>query len=372
MKYKYTYRKVKKRGKKDGRDWQWDPYFPFRRAKDPDPPIDQEEPTEYEKDMLRGANENLSRILHEWHEIDERLTKNCANAEDIYKSAKNAVDKESGEHKEAIENFQRAKEQFYALSMPAISAKLFWFLFIIIGISEFIFNGVVFLVLGQSKIETYLMVAGVVLALLWTAEILGRKLRIEKKSSLDIAIITALGLAGVGIFTVIAMLRGKFFEATRVAEAMGIQWDINSITLIFFIINLGLYVFMAVLGYEAGHKNPSEYRRLKRNFDEATRTLRNEAGDFEEAAEKLANAKIEFNKAHAEREHEFEKFKAEAEKERDIWMWLIQVYRSSNMEARRNKTKPISFKNDPEELVKIPGEFQKLDCGSCCYEEERK
>lgn len=172
---KYTYRKVKRKGKKDGRDWRWKfwpPKWPFRESKEPDPPIDQEEPAEFEKELIRGANENISRILHDWHDIDEKLTKNCANAEDIYKSAKGALDTGNSGHREAIENYETAKALFYALPMPNIPARLFWFIFIMVGIAEFIFNGVVFLVLGQSKIETYLMVAGVVLALLWSAEIL--------------------------------------------------------------------------------------------------------------------------------------------------------------------------------------------------------
>lgn len=181
-----------------------------------------------------------------------------------------------------------------------------------------------------------------------------------------------MGFAGIGIFTVIAILRGKFFEAMKVAEAMGIRWSIDSIALIFFIINFGMYVFMVVFGYESGHKNPSEYRRLKRNYNEAKENLTDKAGDYEETAEKLANAKIAFNEAHAEREHEFEKFKTKAEEERDRWMTLIQVYRTSNMEARRDKTRPKSFDTDPEKLVSLPDEFQRLDCGSCCYEEERK
>lgn len=153
-------RKVKKRGKKDGRDWRWKffpPRWPFREPKDSDPLIAQEDPTEFEKELIGRANENISRILQEWYEIDKTLHKNCMNAEDRFKTTKAVIEKESGEHKEAIENYKAAKEQFYKQPMPNISAKLFWAIFAIITLAEIAFNALVFSVFGQSKIHTYLM-----------------------------------------------------------------------------------------------------------------------------------------------------------------------------------------------------------------------
>lgn len=374
-KYYYSVRKVKNKGRGDGRDWRWKsfpPKWPFQETKQPDPPIAQEEPAEFEKELLRVANENLSRILHKWHDIDGKLTKNCVNAEDRYKAAKAGTEKEGGEHKEAINNYKSAKEIFYALPLPNIPAKLFWVVFVIITVAEIAFNALVFDVFGQSKIHTYIMAIGLMIAIPWLSDFIGKKLRVEKKSQTTIVLMIGTGLVVFAGLGVIAILREKFFEANKIVEALGIRWDTNSIILTFFVVNIVLFVSVIVLAYEAGHKNPSEYRRLKRNYDKAKKILRSDAKNYEDAAEELANTKIEFNKAHTEREHEYEKIRAKANEERDGWMSLLQIYRAANMEARKDKTKPKSFNTDPEELVKLPDEFQKLDCGSCCYEGERE
>ncbi len=373
--YYYSIRKVKNKGMKDGRDWQWKffpPKWPFQETKQPDPPIDQEEPAEFEKELRRGANKNLSHILHKWHDIDKNLSKNCANAEDRYKNAKAVTEQEGGEHKEAIDNYKTAKEKFYSLPMPNIPAKLFWIVFVIITIAEIAFNAIVFDVFGQSKIHTYIMAIGLMIAIPWLSDFIGKKLRVEKKFQTTVGLMIVAGIVVFVGLAVIAILREKFFEANKIVEALGIRWDTNSIILTFFVVNIVLFVSVIVLAYEAGHKDPSEYRRLERNYDKAKKILRSDAKNYEEAAEELANARIEFNKAHTEREHEYEKIRAKANEERDVWMSLLQIYRASNMEARKEKMKPKSFNADPEELVKLPDEFQKLDCGACCYEEERE
>jgi hypothetical protein len=368
----YSSRYVRKRGKKDGRDWCWEPFFPFRKSKEADPPIDQSDPAEFEKELLSGADENLSRISQRWSDIDKKLHENCRNAEDRYKSAKATVDRESSEHKEAMTNYETAKVHFYNQPMPHMSKTLFWILFVIITGAEFAFNALVFSIFGQSQIHTYIMAAGVIVGIPVFSDFIGRKLRMENKSKttvgmmIGVALITVVGLA------VIAVLREKFFEAYKVVEALGIRWDTNSIVFTFFIVNICLFGAIVVIAYEAGYKNPSEYKNAKRAFDEARKKLKEEAGDYEEAAEGLANAKIEFNKAHSERAHEFEKIKYKAEEERDIWMGAVQLYRSSNMAVRRDKTKPKSFHRDLEELIVIPESLQKFDCNNCCYEEERE
>ncbi len=372
---KYTARKVRRRGKKDGRNWEWKffpPKWPFQVIKDTDPPVGQEEPTEFEKELLEGAEQNLSRLVQEWSEIDRKLHRDCTDAEDIYISAKTAVDKESGEHSEAIENYKTAKEDYYSLPMPNISATLFWVVFTIITAAEMSFNGLVFKIFGQNSVHTYIMALGIMAAIPWLSDFLGKKLRHERKNKTTVGLMIASGLIAFAGLAVIAILREKFFEANKVVEALGISWDSRSIIFIFAVVNILLFTAIVVLAYEAGHKNPSEHRRLKRILKDAARKLKKDSGDAEEAAEQFADAKIAFNKAHAEREHRFEKITARAEEERDGWIGLIQIYRASNMAARRNKVKPRSFNSDLEELILMPEELTELDCGNCCYDRERE
>ncbi|NOZ70001.1 MAG: MFS transporter [Deferribacteres bacterium] len=372
---KYTARKVRKRGKKDGRNWEWrffPPKWPFQVAKESDPPIEQEAPTEFEKELLEGAEQNLSRLVQEWSDTDRRLHRHCTDAEDVYNRTKSAVEKESGEHNEAIEHYKTAKEDYYKLPMPNISASLFWVVFIIITAAEISFNGLVFKIFGQGRVHTYLMAIGLMAAIPWLSDFLGKKLRHEKKNKTTIGLMIASGLIVFAGLSVIAILREKFFEANKVVEALGISWDSRSIIFIFAVVNVLLFAAIVVLAYEAGHRNPSEHRRLKMRLKDAARKLKEDAGSAEKAAKQFADARIAFNKAHAEREHAFEMITARAEEERDKWISLIQIYRAANMEARRSKEKPRSFNIDLESLIQMPEEFRSLDCGSCCYDRERE
>ncbi|RMD59825.1 MAG: hypothetical protein D6828_00970 [Nitrospirae bacterium] len=127
---------------------------------------------------------------------------------------------------------------------------------------------------------------------------------------------------------------------------------------------------LLVIEYLSGYPDPEEYGRVKRELKNATKRLKTEAAEAEEAIKALTKAKVAFNEAHAKRIHKFENIQAKAEEERDKWVSAIQVYRVANMQARRENKRPKSFERDPEEFIKIPPALQALDCGNCCYEEE--
>jgi hypothetical protein len=371
----YSSRQVKKRGKQDGRDWKWKffpPKWPFQESKQPDPSIDQEEPTEFEKELLRGANENLTSISQKWSAIDKELHNNCRDAEDKYRTAKAAVKKESSEHEEAIKYYETVKARFYNYPMPHISNTLFWIFLLIITVAEVAFNALVFNVFGQSQSQTFMMAIGVMVAIPWLSDFIGKKLRMKNKSKTTIVLIIGAALVVLAGLLIIAVLRENVFEANKIVEALDIRWDINSIVFAFFIVNILLSAVIVVLAYEAGHKDPLKYKQTKRAFEDGANKLKSEAADLEEAAEGLANARIEFNRTHSERAHKFEKIKHKAAEERDVWIGLVQLYRTSNMIARRDKTKPKSFFVDLEWLILIPEILQNLDCNACCYEEERR
>jgi hypothetical protein len=371
----YSNRQVKKRGKQDGRDWRWKffpPKWPFQESKQPDPSIDQEEAAEFEKELIRGANESLTYISQEWSDIDKELHENCKDAEDKYRMAKVAVKKESSEHEEAIKNYEAVKTRFYNYPMPLISKTLFWIFFLIITVLEVAFNALVFNVFEQSQSQALITAICVMVGIPCLSDFIGKKLRIKMKSKTSIVLMVGAVLVILAGLIVIVTLRKTFFEADNIVGALDIRWDIGSIHFAFFIVNIILSAVIVVLAYKAGHRDPVKYKQIKRAFEDGANRLKAEAADLEEAAEGLANARIEFDSTHSERADEFEKIKYEAEEERDKWIELVQLYRTSNMVARIDKTRPKSFFVELEWLILIPEILQNLDCNACCYEEERR
>jgi hypothetical protein len=253
-----------------------------------------------------------------------------------------------------------------------MSNTLFWIFFLIITVAELAFNALVFNVFGQSRPQTFIMAIGVMVAMPWLSDFIGKKLRMKNKSKTTIVLMTGAALVVLAGLIVIVVLRENIFEANKVVEALDIRWDINSIVFALFIVNILLFAAIVVLAYQAGHKDPLKYKQTKREFEDGANKLKAEAADLEEAAEGLANARIEFNRTHSERVDEFEKIKYKAEEERDIWIELVQLYRTSNMVVRRDKTRPKSFLVELEWLILIPEILQNLDCNACCYEEETR
>jgi hypothetical protein len=388
-------RDVKKRGKKDGKDWRWKPWrplpgWPVWETIGSDPPVNQKKPSEYEKKLLEGAEENLSRIAQDWSAMDEALHKNCMDAEDRYKTAKKNIgindsgdivtaEKEYRNAQNAQNKYEDTKNKFHIQPLPHISKSRYWLLFIPMLIGEAVFNGLVFSVVGQSQTDTIIMAITVVIAIPVLSDFIGRKLRLEKKSKTTIGVMIGAAIILFAALITIAVFREKFFEANKIVEALGIKWDTNSITLSLIVLNILLSAAFVILAYESGYKNPHEYKLAKTNFEEAEKSLKKAEDRLKKHEEKpdavnkaLVNAQLEFNKAHAERENRFENMHYKAEEERDKWVRLVQDYRAANMQARRKKEKPTSFDKDPEDLINIPDSLQNLDCNNCCYDEERK
>lgn len=368
----YTVRAVKKRGKKDGSDKYWDfTSWPFRKTKQTDPPLDQAEPTEYEEKLLQFSRENLKRLTQRWSSLDERMYKSCLDTEDQYHAAKAAIERESAEHREAIGKYEAAKARFFSFPVPHIPPTVYWFLFAVVTVGEVLFNTTVFSVLGQDTLETYLMVISLMVMIPFLSDFIGKKLRAERKSSTTVMLMSGAAAVVFAVLSALALAREKFFEASKVVEMLDIQWSSTSLMLTFFIVNVVLFVGMIVLAYEAAHKDPSAYKQARNEYEDAEKKLRKEAGDSEQAAQALAAARIAYNKAHTERKKQFEQHRYRAEEERDIWIGMVQTYRSSNMAARQEKAKPASFNVELAHLIEIPQPLTALECKKCRFEEVR-
>ncbi len=230
----------------------------------------------------------------------------------------------------------------------------------------------VFNVFEQSQSQALITAICVMVGIPCLSDFIGKKLRIKMKSKTSIVLMVGAALVILAGLIVIVTLRKTFFEADNIVGALDIRWDIGSIHFAFFIVNIILSAVIVVLAYKAGHRDPVKYKQIKRAFEDGANRLKAEAADLEEAAEGLANARIEFDSTHSERADEFEKIKYEAEEERGKWIELVQLYRTSNMVARIDKTRPKSFFVELEWLILIPEILQNLDCNACCYEEERR
>lgn len=362
----YSLREVKRQGKRDGRDWQWKPWRPFPgwplwETKEPDPPVAQKEPSQYESKLISIAHENLERIANDWAKEDEKLTEEYCNAKDKKEALESKIAKEYKEHKEAIENYEKAKRAFSEFPPRWIPLGVYWLIFGLVILGEGLFNYYVFQLFGQTPTETFLMAGAIIVTVAFCSEVIGHNLKREKKEALA-RFLNGLMVAVVAIVLVgIAILRETFLEATRTTGIFNIPLNPVIATIIFITFNLAFFIGLTYLSYTEARTNPEAYRKAKKAYKDALKNLKKEGEDVEKLAEELAEAVERFNKAHSAREHTFETYKHRSEEERDIWVSYVRAYRHANMSARRDKTLPESFKVDPETLIKIPDVFKTLD-----------
>lgn len=361
--YVYTYGSVKRKGKKDGRDWRWKfwpPKWPFRESKEPIPPISQSEPAQFESALTEAAEADMQSLAEEWKAMDEKLKPEYCQAEAERGIAKETYEKEAGEEKTALGVYEKASEAFLKVPSPPLSPSWMRFWLFVIAIGEFPLNAVVFQVLGQSRAETYLVAAFIGIFFPLAAHAFGKSLRQENKSKTDQVLVALSPLFVLAILTGLGFVRAKFFEALELQQLLGITVTPTQATVLFIVINIAVFFVAVVISYQGSHGNEAEYNTLQKAFMHALNRLGKESGEAKAAAERLTRAEERFQKALHRRHKSFEKIAEQAKHIKETNDWFVSVYRFANMEARRNPANPECFKKPPAE-AKIPDSLQNLD-----------
>jgi len=367
----YSLREVRRAGKRDGRSWRWKfmpPSWPLWETKEPYPPINQEEPSEYEAKLISISHENLEKIGSEWAKEDEKLMQDYCNAKAEKERLEEKINNEMAEHKDAILDYEKTRKKFLEFSPRWIPLFLYWMIFIAIGCGEGYFNYFVFQMFGEEERKTYIMAGEIILLIPLSAELLGHSIKKEMKTNIDKMGITISFTIVILLLICLAVLREAFFEASQVK----INMRPTTLALILIVFNLAIFFIMTFLSYLEARKNPEDYRKAKKAYHKALTYFKEKDAYVKSVAKDLAAAEERFNNAHSKRESTFEKYKHLAEAERDRWVSYIRTYRHGNMTARKEKNLPESFRVDPETLIKIPDALINLDWGCPDEKEEIK
>jgi hypothetical protein len=354
-------REVRRTGRKDGRNWKWrflPPSWPLWESKEPDPPITQKEPSQYESNLISITNQGLERLGEEWCKEDEKLKPEYCNAKDEKERLEEKIREETEQHKTAILTFESAKKKFEEFPPRWISQWLYWTIVLAIVTAEGLFNYFVFQMFGQEEWETYLMAGGVILVMPLASELLGHSLKKKERSLTDNVLMGLAIVVVIALLACLGILRETFFEASRSAT---IPMSPTTLAIILIVFNLAIFVVLTYLSYLESRADPEGYRKACRAYKGAKEALRKEGGDVDRVAGELAKAEDRLNKAVSARELTFGRYTQKAEIERDVGVSYIRNYRHANMEARKDRTLPESFRVDPETLVAIPSILHDID-----------
>lgn len=232
---KYTFRRARREGRKDGRSWMWG--FPLIVKKEPHPAVDQIElPASLE--MAKSAYEQMIlRWVARWKNDERKISKHTAAIR---------------EKRDLVEETMRNEKQLNPGLPPAISYYIYLPAMAIIGMSEFVLNAEAFQIFGQSMIKTYLIAGSLVIAMPFSAHILGKSLRAKVKNWLAVWIISLIMCFS---FIALSLVRARFFEAAQIGQLLGISMPVWMLSSVLLIINVLLFAVAAFLAYEAHCEN---------------------------------------------------------------------------------------------------------------------
>ena len=368
---RYGYRKARRFGKKDGRSWRR-PFWPLRKkAKEPQPALDQTSPAQFETELNEAAESDIRKVSSAWEALDEKLKPKYCRLLTRFRLLREKLPTEREEEKTAKANYDKAAKAFLDLFPSDFNKKWVFFALFIIGIVEFPLNGLVFAIFGQGKFETYLFAAVIGVVIPFAGHLVGHNLRQEERNNTQrLTLIISLVLVLAALMS-IGFLRAQYLSALLKSMPVGINISPLWATIIFLSLNLLLFTVASVLSYWGSHPHHTLYKKLKRDLEFAENSLKKEAGEAKAVADQLTEAHHELTETKHRREKKWKVHFQKANELKEFGEYLIATYRKANMEARDMAAVPKPFLIPPL-AIEIPENLKELDWDCLDIEEPTK
>jgi len=354
----YTYRKVVRRGKKDGRNWRWKLWPFIKQSKPQIPRPDQTEPASYEVEIIRAVENIISEIAESWKQLDQKLKSEYCQSLNMLENLTQIFEKEAGESQAALRDFNKAKEEYEKVEHPSLEPRWrnFWLAFI--AIAEFPLNSVVFALFGAGRLDTYIMAAGLCVAIPVLAHFFGQSLRQEYKSKTDKALLISTPIIMLLILGAIAFIRSEYFKSLETYQLLGVEISAFTMTILFIIINVAIFMVAVVISYEGSHPSIRSYKNIMKRYKEALLRLQKEDREAKVAGKELVQAQGQFQRIRQKRLKKHQQYLQRANTLKEKGEWLAQSYRAANLRVRHDY--PECFKTEIKS-PEIPQELLVLD-----------
>jgi hypothetical protein len=363
--YIYTRRRIRRKGKLDGRNWRWKIWLLQKDTKSPLPLVDQEEAPPYERELLRLGDQKLDEISNSWKHADEILKSEYCLAKKKLQQTRERLDKEEKEVGPARDAYDAARNQFMELNRPEISKRAEWVFLLLFMILEFPLNAVVFSVLGASKVETYIAAGGICVILPLAAAYFGNLLRRENKTPIQKIFIALIPLIVILVFTGVAIMRAELFGVEQKHSILKIELSAEAASVIFISFNLIIFTIATIISYLASHTRPEHFNNLQEKYHFAKKRYEKEHAEAVAAAHDVEQAQLDFELKRQRRQKKHEQFKTWAETTIENVEFSISVYRTANLEVRYDGKTPKCFEK-PVDMLELPDSLRDVSLDWDC------
>lgn len=289
--------------------------------------------------------------------------------------AEERFNRAQGDKDRAQKEFEETREAFYELEHHSLGLR-HYLLFIILGLAEFLLNGIVFGIFGQPMWWTWSAAMAVGITIPWVAHSVSRYLKEaevyytkEGKDKGFFSFITtvsfikaaALVIITAGVLGGIAWLRAKYFEGSEILKLLDIGISPLSASLWLFVMSFGLFLLVGIVVSHAAQPEDPKYHQLKKRLKEAKKALKRAEALFNKADGRLCRTVNRSCVLTHLREKSFRRQVSRANEIEGICRNLIQIYRKTNLRSRpKDQGEPEYFKEDPN-LGPMPETLQGLD-----------
>ena len=361
----YTIRKARKQGKKEGRNWQWNrtfPFLPITEPHTPKPPIDHEEPADYEKELASVHQKDLDELASQWASEDRKLKTAYCQAKTSADTIKSKTTDEVQDVENLEEELKGARNKYIELSAKWLPEWIYFGILAIVVVGEGFFNYKVFQLFGQSGWDTWLMAIAIIAVIPMASELNGYHLKKENKPRLSMTFVALSNIVVVLLLAGIAVLRDNFFRVEEAQQQYSIPIDHTTLAAILIIFNCAIFIVLSFLAYTQSRKDPEGYRLARDRYRDVVRRYEKEMVEADEARKQLMQAMELLNEARETRQKTFEDYHSRGQKIQQSGVNYIHAYRQANMAARSSRTRPRSFDcNKPEEMIKLPPTLETIE-----------
>ena len=360
----YTRRYSQKIGKRQGRNFTWKIWPFWKNPKVAYPLVDQVEPAQFEDELLGVAINEIAEVNEFWKSKDKQLKTRFCTAKAEREIALLKFKQEESDVAPEEANVEEVSEELMNFESAPIKHRTAIFFHFIVFICEVIFNSIVFNVFGSEIWESIITAVGVSLALTVFAYFLGKLMKKGEKTTTDIIWIYLIPLVTMGGIIAVAVIRsiyiGELMENPD--TEFGIHMSVNLAAFLFALLNIVLFLGGVLISYMSFTHNERLLETIKKQYAHAIARLKKETREVAIASAEFEQANNNYIRAKHERQKEFERHNANAKTIKAIAEYLVETYRTANMEARRDSIKPLCFKKQPDQII-LPPELlpQNLD-----------
>jgi len=343
----YNLRQVERQAKKHARSWRWVCWPFWKMSKEPRPEQGRTEPCEFEKQLKEGAQCDIQTLSQKWEEDDHKLKPAFAKQIAQVRNLEERYPRESEEETRAKKAYEEAAANYRELLPPGLRAGWMYFLLVFLGVVEFPINTIVFSILADTPIWTYVF-ALAILVIPLCAHFVGQALKQEDKTPTDRAFLIIVPTIILACLFGFGFLRGQYLAAVLLKmKTLGIAIGPTMATAIFLAFNAAIFSVAVFVSYSGAHPQHRLYRQRRLEVKEARKRHEKELSKANETAQRLFEARLALAEMKHQREKRWRWYGEKAEALRATAKHYIVTYRGKNMEWRSWAEPPECFKKPP-------------------------